>query len=229
MFWEPRASILSRGVGIVAALGRPANGTWEDAMANEAGGALHLEVITASTREGRKGPAVAAWFLERARRHGRFAIESVDLRLVDLPLLDEPRHPRFRDYRHEHTKAWSAIVDRADAYVTVTPEYDFGPPAALVNALQYLQQEWAYKPMAFVSYGGVSGGTRSVQMTKQIVTALKMMPIYEAVSIPFFNNHIDPATGAFAPDDVQEKAAAAMLDELARWAEALKPMRGRDA
>ena len=189
---------------------------------------LRLQVITASTREGRKGPAVAAWFLERARHHGRFTIESVDLAAVNLPLLDEPKHPRFRDYQHEHTKAWSTIVDRTDAYVAVTPEYDFGPPASLINALQYLAQEWAYKPMAFVSYGGVSGGTRSVQMTKQIATSLKIMPMFEAVSIPFFGQHLDPATGAFAPGDVQEKAAAVMLDELLRWAEALKPMRRRD-
>jgi NAD(P)H-dependent FMN reductase len=186
---------------------------------------LKLHVITASTREGRKGPAVAAWFLEQALRHGRFAIESVDLADVNLPLLDEPKHPRFRDYQHEHTRAWSAIVDRADAFVVVTPEYDYGPPASLINALQYLQQEWSYKPMGFVSYGGVSGGTRSVQMTKLVVTSLKMMPIFEAVSIPFFGQHLDPATGVFAPGKVQEDAAVAMLDELMRWAVALKPMR----
>jgi NAD(P)H-dependent FMN reductase len=187
----------------------------------------HLEIITASTRQGRKGPHVAAWFLEQARRHDRFGIEPVDLAEVNLPLLDEPKHPRFRDYQHEHTRAWSEIVDRADAYVVVTPEYDFGPPAGLINALQYLQQEWAYKPMAFVSYGGVSGGTRSVLTLKSTVTALKMMPILEAVSIPFFIQYLDEETGRFSPGKVQEDAAKAMLDELLRWAEALRPLRSR--
>jgi hypothetical protein len=62
-------------------------------------------------------------------------------------------------------------------------------------------------------------------MTKQVVTSLKMMPMFEAVSIPFFGQHLDPATGVFAPGKVQEEAAAAMLDELMRWAEALKPLR----
>ena len=51
-------------------------------------------------------------------------------------------------------------TDAADAFVFVTPEYDYGPPAALVNALQYLVHEWSYKPAALVSYGGVAGGTR---------------------------------------------------------------------
>ncbi len=188
---------------------------------------LHLEIITVSTREKRQGPTVASWFLGVAQRHGRFDVEPVDLAAVNLPLLDEPAHPRFKTYEHEHTKAWSAIVERADAFVFVTPEYNFGAPPSLVNALDYLNHEWAYKPVGFVSYGGVSGGTRAVQMIKQIVTTLKMMPMVEAVSVPFFAQHIDKATGAFNPGKTQEDAGVAMLNELLKWTEAMQPMRQR--
>lgn len=184
-----------------------------------------LEIITASTRPSRKGPAVAAWFFEQARRHGTFDVEAVDLADVNLPLLDEPKHPRLGEYEHAHTRAWSETVARADAFVVVTPEYDHGPPASLVNALQYLVKEWAYKPMGFVGYGGVSAGTRSVNTLKMTVTTLRMMPIPEAVTIPFFSRALDDETGAFAPGEVQEKAAVVMLDELSRWAEALRPLR----
>ena len=183
-----------------------------------------LHVIVASTREGRKGPAVADWFVEQARAHGGFDVLVVDLADVDLPLLDEPAHPRLRQYAHAHTKAWSATIDAADAFVFVTPEYDYGPPAALVNALQYLVHEWSYKAAAFVSYGGVSGGTRGVQLTKLTLTALGMMPIPEAVAVPFFTKHLDPVTGKFDPGEVQVKAARTMLDQLARWTAALLPL-----
>ncbi len=186
---------------------------------------LKLHVIVASTRPSRQGPRVAAWFLEYARAHGKFIVELVDLAEVDLPFLDEPAHPRLGQYTHDHTRRWSATIDRADAFVVVTPEYDYGTPATLVNALQCLVREWAYKPVGFVSYGGVSAGTRGVQMTKQIVTALKMMPMVEAVAIPFFAHHIDADTGTFDPGEVQARAAVAMLDEIARWADALKPLR----
>ena len=186
---------------------------------------LNLQVIVASTRPERKGSLVAAWLLDRARAHGKFDIELVDLADVNLPLFDEPKHPRFRDYVHEHTRAWSATVARADAYVFVTPEYDFAAPASLVNALQYLLAEWAYKPAGFVSYGGVSGGTRGVEMTKSLLTALKMMPMFETVAIPFFAQYIKADTGLFDPGEVQTKAATVMLDELLKWAVALKPMR----
>ncbi len=186
---------------------------------------LNLQIIVASTRSGRSGDLVGAWFDAIARRHGNFEVELVDLAEIDLPLFDEPKHPRLRQYEHGHTKAWSAIVDRADAYVFVTPEYDHAPPASLVNALQHLVREWAYKPAGFVSYGGVSGGTRGVQVTKQIAVALKMMPIPEAINIPFFTQYLDRDSGVFAPGEVQEKAAGAMLGELLKWAEALRPLR----
>ena len=184
-----------------------------------------LQVIIASTRQGRLGHHVGAWFFEQAKRHGKFEVELVDLAEVNLPVFDEPRHPRLGQYEHEHTRAWAAIVDRADAYVFVTPEYNYGPPSALINAFDFLGKEWAYKPAGFASYGGVSGGLRGVQVSKQIVTTLKMMPIPEGVSIPFFANHLDKETGAFDPGEVQEKASVAMLNELERWAAALAPLR----
>ena len=167
---------------------------------------------------------MAKWFEGCARRHGGFEVELVDLADVDLPLLDEPEHPRFKKYQHEHTKRWSERVSRADAFVFVTPEYNYSAPPSLINALDYLVQEWAYKPVGFVSYGGVSGGTRSVQMTKQVVTALRMMPIPEAVTLPFFTKMF-AADGTFAPDGTQERAATAVLDELKRWATALQTLR----
>ncbi len=149
----------------------------------------------------------------------------VDLAEAALPVFDEPRHPRLQEYEHDHTRAWSERVGRADAFVFVTPEYNFGPPPSLVNVLDYLVKEWAYKPVGFVSYGGVSAGLRSVQMTKQIVAALKMVPMVEAVAIPFFSRHVDAETGGFDPGEVQEKAARVMLDELVRWTDALKVLR----
>ena len=113
------------------------------------------------SRRPRKGPAVAAWFEQVAREQGKFEVEPIDLKAVNLPLLDEPEHPRLRRYKHEHTKAWSATVQRADAFVFVTPEYNFSMPPSLVNAVDYLVHEWNYKPVGFVSYGGVSGGLRA--------------------------------------------------------------------
>src|SRR5262245_52104298 len=85
-----------------------------------------LQIIIASTRPGRIGAPVSAWFAAQARDHAGFEIEVLDLKEINLPFLDEPKHPRFRDYQHDHTKRWSATIDRADAYVFVIPEYNYG-------------------------------------------------------------------------------------------------------
>jgi NAD(P)H-dependent FMN reductase len=185
---------------------------------------LEVKVIIASTRPIRVGPTVARWFVECARAHGKFQVNLVDLKEVNLPLLDEPKHPRLGNYQHEHTRAWSALVDAADAFVFVTPEYNHGSPPGLVNAIDYLHREWAYKPAGFVSYGGISGGTRSVQMTKLILTTLKVVPMFENVTLPFITRDLTPE-GEFKNTAHHDEAARVMLDELHRWAEALRTMR----
>jgi len=136
---------------------------------------MKLTVIIASVREGRQGEAVARWFVERATQHGKFDVEVADLKEHNLPIFDEPHHPRLKKYVHDSTKQWSALVDGSDAFVFVTPEYNYTMPPALVNALDTLYHEWTYKPVGFVSYGGVSGGIRSVQTAKLMVTGFKMM------------------------------------------------------
>ncbi len=185
---------------------------------------LHLAVIVASTRPGRIGLGVGRWFFERAKALGTFDVELVDLKEVNLPIYDEPKHPRLQQYEHEHTKAWSRTVKAADAFVFVTPEYNFGMPPSLLNALDYLLHEWAYKPAAFVSYGGSSGGMRSVQMAKGLLTSLKVMPIPEAVSIPYVGKQLEG--GEFKGGGVEDKTVANVLNELHRWAEAMRALRG---
>jgi NAD(P)H-dependent FMN reductase len=184
-----------------------------------------LMIVIASTRPGRIGLPVGEWFEARALGHGGFDIDLVDLKELDLPFMDEPKHPRLREYTHQRTKDWSARVEAADAFVFVHPEYNYGFNAPLKNALDYLNQEWKYKPAGFVSYGGIAAGTRAAQMIKQVVTTLSMMPIFAAVSIPFVAQFIG-AEGQFTPNDVMETAADGMLDELVRVADALRPLRG---
>jgi NAD(P)H-dependent FMN reductase len=183
-----------------------------------------LKIIIASTRPGRKGPLIGSWIFELAKQNTAFEVTVLDLAIINLPFFDEPHHPRLKHYQHEHTKNWSKIIDSADAFIIVTPEYNYGYPAPIKNALDFLYHEWNYKPVAFVSYGGVAAGTRCVQMLKQVVTEQKMMPLVESVNVPFFMNYISEGE-EFVPDDGINKSADTMLSELLKWTEALKTMR----
>lgn len=183
-----------------------------------------LTVVIGSTRPGRAGLPIAQWFTSRAEAHGLFSVGVADLAEIGLPLLDEPAHPRLGRYEHQHTKDWSATVAASDAFVFVTPEYNYGCPAALKNAIDFLHAEWKHKPVGFVSYGGVAAGTRAVQQLKQVVTTLSMMPVFASVSIPFFQQLLDEE-GRVQANETMEQAADAMLDDLHATEAALRVLR----
>ncbi|MBQ1076299.1 NAD(P)H-dependent oxidoreductase [Micromonospora sp. C31] len=183
-----------------------------------------LTVIVASTRPGRVGRRIGDWFTAIAAAHGAFDdVRLVDLAEVGLPFHDEPQHPSEGRYLHRHTREWSGTVAAGDAFVFVMPEYNYGFSAPLKNAIDYLYAEWRYKPVGFVSYGMTSGGLRAVQMIKQVVTTLKMVPVNEAVTV-FLREALDDA-GELVPDPARAAAAEVMLDEVARLTAALAPLR----
>lgn len=183
-----------------------------------------LKVISSSVRIGRKGPLLAGWIAEEARKSGQFEVEVLDLGEVDLPMMTEPEHPRLKKYRFEHTREWSARIDEADAFVFVTAEYNGSYPAPLKNALDYLVQEWGTKPAAILSYGGVSAGTRAANALKIVLSSLKMFVLPEAVNLPMFTQFIRE-DNRFEPNEIAEKSARVMLQELAKWAGIMKPLR----
>lgn len=186
---------------------------------------LTLKVIIGSTRPGRKGPLVAEWATKTAKAHGGFDVELVDLADFGLPLLDEAAHPSQGKYEHEHTKRWSAAMDSADAFLFVSPEYDYFPPAGLVNAVQCLHREWRYKAAGVVSYGGITGGMRSSSQLKLLLGGLGVAAIPQGVSLPFYGQHIGE-DGIFSPPEGAATQATGMLDELVKWSGALKTLRG---
>lgn len=186
---------------------------------------LKLKMIVGSTRPGRKGLAIADAFLPILKSHAGFETELVDLADFNLPVFDEPNHPRFKQYTKEHTKKWSAKIEDADAFVLVLAEYNYSAPGAVKNAIDFLSQEWAHKPMAFISYGGISGGLRAVDNLLQPLRAVKVVAIPEGIHLAMFGKHFTE-DGKFTVDETMEKSAHNVLNELEKWGKALKGMRG---
>jgi NAD(P)H-dependent FMN reductase/GNAT superfamily N-acetyltransferase len=186
---------------------------------------LRVAVLTCSTRPGALGPVVARWLLDAITpRAAQLGVDLVPISLseLNLPFLDEEEHPSSGIYRQEHTHRWSAMVDAADGFLAITPEYNYGMPATLKNALDYLGREWAWKPIGFVSYGNTSAGTRSVQHTKQVVTTLRMVPLGATVAIRIGEAVRD---GRLRPDAGRDRLGVGLLDELVRVCQALLPLR----
>jgi NAD(P)H-dependent FMN reductase len=183
-----------------------------------------LMIIVGSVRPGRIGPAIAEWVRESVLARGDFEVDYVDLLELGLPFMDEPNHPRLRAYTKQHTLDWSARVDAADAVILVTPEYNHSFSPALKNALDYLSAEWWRKPVAFVSYGGVSGGSRGVTAIEPVVVGLGMVRVGAEVEIPFAARLI--TDGVFAPEAKEVAVLAKLLDETAALSVVLGPLQG---
>ena len=134
-----------------------------------------VHVIIGSSRPTRIGPVIAGWVMAAAPASGDLAFELVDLADWPLPMDDEPGIPARDDYVQEHTRDWSRKIGEAAAFVFVTPQYNWGYPAALKNAIDHLHREWTGKPAAIVSYGFHGGGKCAAQL-RQVLEGLHMRP-----------------------------------------------------
>ncbi|UIX30130.1 NADPH-dependent FMN reductase [Streptomyces sp. GQFP] len=185
---------------------------------------IRLVVITGSVREGRFGPTVATWFTEQASAHDDVAVQVVDLREHPLPLImPEPGHAPPPDTSRVHRTLAGRLAE-ADAFVVVTPEYNHTVPAALKNAIDWFREEWAAKPVGFVSYGGLSGGLRAVEHLRQIFAELHAVSVRDSVSFHNAWDRFDAHGRPLSPQDC-EGAAKVLLDQLTWWGRALRSAR----
>jgi NAD(P)H-dependent FMN reductase len=182
-----------------------------------------LMIIVGSVRPGRVGLPIAQWVQAEAEKAGGFEIDFVDLAELALPFMDEPTHPRLKQYTQPHTIAWSERVDAADAFVFVTPEYNYSYSPALKNALDFLNQEWWMKPVGFVSYGGVSSGTRGVASLLPTIVGLGLVRVGANVELTFGGKQV--VDGVFQPQDKEIAIISHLYAELKKLAEGLKPLR----
>jgi NAD(P)H-dependent FMN reductase len=178
---------------------------------------IDLAIIIGSTREGRFGGTVGRWFADHAARRDDLAIDLIDLAELDLPAV-YPQRPG------PEVTAYCDRLDRADAFVVVTPEYNHSYPAGLKQAIDLAGHEWHRKPVAFVSYGGMSGGLRAVEHLRGVFAELHAVTVRDVVSLhqvwPMFNDG-----GGLHQPEAPEAAVTIMLDHLVWWADALRSAR----
>ena len=167
-----------------------------------------------SVRAGRRCPQIAAWVLGMMERSGRFVCEIIDLRDWSLPSDDETAIPAKGVYAREHTRAWSAKVAAADGFVIVSPQYNWGYPATLKNALDHLYREWSGKPLVIVTYGGHGGGKCAEQL-RQVADGLKLRPVGTMPAITVAREAIENETPQTEEDlKLFEASVLQSLDEL---------------
>ena len=149
-------------------------------------------LIIGSQRVVRIAPQVADFVLDTIKAHkapsAQITFDRIDLAAQPLPLYDEPGIPNVikspEDYAHEHTRVWARRVAACDAFVFVSAQRNWGIPAELKNAIDYLFNEWTAKPALLITYGG-HGGTQCAAQLKTVLGAIRMRVVDRTVNMSF--------------------------------------------
>ncbi|WP_017609761.1 NADPH-dependent FMN reductase [Nocardiopsis xinjiangensis] len=177
---------------------------------------LRIAVILGANRNGRTGPAVARWFLDRASEH-----EGVDLDIVDVTDLGPG------DGHGTPLAGFAERVAAADGFVVLTPEYNHGYPGPLKAAIDSARREWFAKPVAFVSYGGISGGLRAVEQLRAVFSELHVTTVRDTVSFHDAQAMFDADGAPTTPLKGAEAAVEALMGQLSWWAVSLREARNK--
>jgi NAD(P)H-dependent FMN reductase len=187
---------------------------------------IKIKILTGSVRPGRFNIQPATWIYKLAKERKDIDVELLDLQEINLPFLDEEATPSEAHYTKEHTKKWSAIIGETDGFVFVTPEYNHSYSPALKNAIDYLFYEWNYKPVSFVSYGSLAGGSRAVEHLRAVAAEIKMYDLREQIMLPNYWDNLNDK-GEYQFNERHVKNANAILDSLVFWATEMKQSRGK--
>ena len=178
---------------------------------------IRTVLIVSSTRQGRLGPTIADWVFAEARQRDDLDVEVVDLAEAMLPatLTNEP---------DESVQRFAATIDAADAFIVVVPEYNHGYPAPLKQAIDWLYAEWAAKPVALVTYGGISGGLRAGEQLRQVFAEVHAVVVRDTVSFHGAGSSFE-ADGTPKDLGTVRQATAVLFDRLAWWGRGLREAR----
>lgn len=187
-----------------------------------------IKIIVGSTRPNRFSiqPAEFVYNLAQEQKNGH-QFEIVDLKDSGLPFMQEPTPTvmvKNGAYAHANVRKWAKIVEEADGFIIVTPEYNHGVPAELKNAIDSLSEEWTNKPVAFVSYGTDFGGTRAVEHLRASLAWFNMFDIKEQFSIHNLWQYLDE-DGTYQPTKKHTDDAKRLIAMISFWAEEFKPLR----
>lgn len=178
---------------------------------------IKLALVYGSAREGRFCDTVAEWAIRQMAGDGRF-----ELQLIDPATMAPPGWDMKQDSPERQDLAQR--VGWADAFLVVTPEYNHGYPAALKHLIDAVYSEWQAKPVAFISYGGISGGLRAVEQLRQVFAELHAVTMRDSVALPNTRTLFD-SEGRMIEPEAPRKTLGFVLSRLHWWAVALRDAR----
>ena len=185
-------------------------------------------VFYGSYRSGRMGIRLAEFVVERLQRRGD-AVELIDAKAVNLPMLDR----MYKEYppgeAPEQLQGLASKIRAADGFVFVTGEYNWGIQPGLKNLTDHFLEEWFWRPAAIASYSaGRLSGARAATAWHGTLSEMGMVVVSSTIAV-------GPIGQTLAADGVPtggggkalEAAFTRFADDLTWWVEAAKTQRQR--
>ncbi len=184
---------------------------------------MHLAVLAGTTREQRESIKVARYIAGLAQRHEGLEVTLVDPK--DFTFSGDGNEPEGKDSRY------TQIVERADAFFIVTPEYNHSFPGSLKRMLDSELRLYNRKPVAFAGVSnGNWGGVRAIESLVPVVRKMKLVAMSRDVYFPYVQDIFDE-TGQMKPEYVEryDGSASGLLDELLWFGQLLKAGRNQQS
>jgi NAD(P)H-dependent FMN reductase len=142
----------------------------------ESAESLFIPVVLGSVRKNRRSFNATKLIASRVETAGHTS-EVIDLKELALPMYDEEpeteAHPSVVQFR--------ATLERADAVIWHSPEYNHSFTSAIKNAIDFVDEEIRRKPSGVTGLGGLSGGVRAVEQMKLVLIELHSVQIRDSV------------------------------------------------
>jgi NAD(P)H-dependent FMN reductase len=185
-------------------------------------------VFYGSYRADRMGIRLADFIVSRLQARGA-APELIDAKAIGLPMLDRMYKEHAKGEAPAPLEALAEKIRRADAFLFVTGEYNWGPQPGLKNLTDHFLEEWFWRPAAIASYSaGRLAGARSATIWHSILSEMGMVPISSTIAIGPISEALDAKSQPIGPGAAGlERTFTRFADDLAWWTEAAKAQRAR--
>src|SRR3954467_9632348 len=147
---------------------------------------LFIPVLLGTPRQGRESEHAAKFVFEQTKKRAGIETEFIDVRTLPMRLDDageQIKDPKF-----------SETINRCDALIIVTPEYNHSFPGLLKHALDMNLQEYIHKAVGICGVSaGTLGGARVIENLLPVMRELGLVTIFEDVNFGTVGKLFDEA------------------------------------
>ncbi|SPT53156.1 FMN-dependent NADPH-azoreductase [Actinomyces bovis] len=182
-----------------------------------------IAVVLGSVRPNRAGAGVAEWVAAKANTVEGVEASILDIASFNLPFFAEEMAPAFAPAKDPAAVAWNQALAGFDAFIFVSPEYNFSVSGALKNAIDFITPSvLANRAIGLVGYS-FSSGHRQIAHMRDIFANFTTGVVRPEINLHLASDFENMSV--FKPAAFHEDEVPAMVQAILAQDRALATMR----